>query len=243
MSIYRDSFLNDLYKIESVEVFDEDTNYESAVNEIGLGTAIASAKIGIKAIKFVGTVAYNIKKNIDIEKAKEKLNKITRYYESKDEKFVSDYELKRKMFSVKRYFDNEMEKKNEIKGIIKKFFFDKYYPDKAYTFFKGDKPVYTYFKCSDITAYTKIGTDNIKAIKSLNNNDESGKAKLLGNAIPNSSISYTGNKFFFKLEDKKYEKYRYYYLSLACFDSEQMVTEAINWIEREYNKIQKELNK
>lgn len=244
MSIYRDNFLDDLYKIEAVEVFDEDTTYESSINEIGLTTAVTSVKIGIKAIKFVGTMAYNIKRGFDIEQAKEKLNKITRYYESEDEKFVSDYELRRKMFSVKRYFDGETEKQNEIKGIIKKFFFDKYYPDKAYTFFKGDKPVFTYFKCSDISTSMKIGADNIKAINSLKNSDsESSKSKLIGNAIPNSSISYTGNKFFFKLEDKKYEKYRYYYLSLACLDSEQMVTEAINWINREYDKIQKELNK
>lgn len=242
MSIYRDDFLDDLYKIEAVEVFNEETSYESVVNEIGLTTAVTTVNIGIKAIKFVGTMAYNIKRNVDITNAKEKLNKITRYYESEDEKFVSDYELRRKMFSVKRYFDGEMEKKNEIRGVIKKFFFDKYYPDKAYTFFKGDKPVFTYFKCSDITSYTKININNVKALKSLND-DEENKSKLIGNAIPNSTITYTGNKFFFKLEDKKYEKYRYYYLSIACLDSEQMVTEAINWIDREYNKIQKELNK
>ena len=241
MSIYRDNFVDDLYKIEAVEIFNEETDYESAVNEIGLATAVISAKIGIKAIKFVGTMAYNIKRNYDITIAREKLNEITRYYESKDEKFISSYELKRKMFSVKKYFDGKTEKQNEINGVIKKFFFNKYYPDKAYTFFKGDKPVFTYFRCSDITAYSDI---DFKAIKSLKNNKEPNeKLNLLNKAIPTSTITNTGNKFFFKLEDKKYEKYRYYYLSLACFNSGEMVTEAINWIDREYNKIQKELNK
>lgn len=237
MSIYRDDFFDSLYSIEAVEVFDENKDYESVVNEIGLGTVVAGYEIGIKAIKFVGTVAYTIKRNVDIVKAKEKLDQITRYYEFKDEKFVAGYELKRKMFSIKRYFEGEIEKQNEVKGIIKKFFFDKFYPDKSYTFYKNNNPVFTYFKCSDIT--TKVDFKNtVLAVK--NKDDKKVDNAFLKKAVPNSSIKYTGDKFFFKLEDKKYEKYRYYYLALACFDSEQMVTEAINWVDREYNKIQKE---
>lgn len=224
--------------LEEVEPLDE---------SVTMGTVLAAAQA-------LGVVTYVIIDTTKNAVAKSRLKCIENYYKAKDSKFVPKSELKSTTYACKKYFDGEYEKTKELKSFI----FRKLFPDRVTVYEdENGKEIFSYFNFTTAPTTKQVvkSTAAAAAGKSAKTNlDNMGKGLVAksdkdiidagGKAGMNKIISGISKTFFFRFSGTgNYSKYEYYYLSCVCIKKGQMVKEARNWIEREYNNLPDEYKK
>lgn len=167
----------------------------------------------------IGSVAYvlykNHKENKELNK---KLNVIEKYYQNTDDSFVPFSEFERKVYKVSKNFDGtksigERDKKAEKPGLFNK---------------KSQKIL---MALDRIAEYTYKG----KPVFQYGTVRDTGKSTMSSSGYK-ISTEYEDHGFF-KLCDKSYKKYFYFYLAKASGSTGAFIEEAVTWINNEYKRI------